>query len=71
MEAKVISRSPRGDNVYDVVIASNVAPSRWYSQAGTIQGEFEGQKIDFFTKWFDFVTQTIYFYDSESQTWKS
>lgn len=61
----------QGSKQQDMVILANCKPSEYYAQATDkylnnepiVRGQFNGTKLAFSTKWYNFMTAAVYFYN--------
>lgn len=60
-----------GNNILDMMLFANCNPNEYYAQATDkylnnnpiIRGQYNGYVVGFGTKWFNFITGAIFFYN--------
>lgn len=66
-----VTQEVGGRQLQDMVIFANCKPSEYYAQATdkylnnqpVVRGMFNGVNVAHFTKWFNFMTGSIYYYN--------
>lgn len=60
-----------GNNILDMMLFANCKPSEYYAQATDkylsnnpiIRGQYNGYKVGHGTKWYNFITGALFFYN--------